>query len=331
MFLSFVSGLSYFVGICTLIGALIGLVRPAIVGAPTRRVAVSRYWLLTGVAFAMGATTLPDTSWWAGLSVVGLFGIVQAFLTPYPFRLPVRFLVALAGVAVFVIGAIRDESSAPVRAARGRERAAAHALAAAEAGQEAAARAADSLALATFARRGVTRADLLSADAHLHGKPTVPNHPHERFIEAALDSMSIAVRARRLDEQALRGLTAQLTALRGPLTPAQVTSRDQLLRRVLQRLEAQIKAAGEESRPGPLRVPAIGSSGRLKAETLVSSSRDWWDDTHTLAYVPSGTRVRVLDTEVINDTGVSGWGYARCRIAIADAGIRGWVFCSDIQ
>jgi hypothetical protein len=66
-------------------------------------------------------------------------------------------------------------------------------------------------------------------------------------------------------------------------------------------------------------------------EVFVSSSRDWWDDQHTIARLPTGTAVVLLHREFIQDIPAMP-GYGRCKIRTAGRRrVTGWIMCGDIR
>jgi hypothetical protein len=72
---------------------------------------------------------------------------------------------------------------------------------------------------------------------------------------------------------------------------------------------------------------ALSNDGR---QVYVSSSRDWWDDAHFRAVVPSGTQAVLLKRERIED--VPGFVIERCRVqTTGGTRVAGWVFCTDLH
>jgi hypothetical protein len=65
-------------------------------------------------------------------------------------------------------------------------------------------------------------------------------------------------------------------------------------------------------------------------EVFVSSSRDWWDDEHTIARLPNGTCAVLIDRAEISDIPGMAPYLFRCNVRAAGAHrVTGWVMCGD--
>lgn len=79
--------------------------------------------------------------------------------------------------------------------------------------------------------------------------------------------------------------------------------------------------------------PSAEEPGELRSdlgEVFVSSSRDWWDDEHTIARLPNGTHAVLVDRAEITDIPGMAPYLFRCKIRVAGAHrLTGWVMCAD--